>query len=120
MKNIIGIAISVLILAGCYRDNEETLYPSTGTCDVSNVTYQQTVAPALQQYGCTSCHGGSAPSGNISLTSYDAVRIVALNGKLYGSINHNAGYSAMPKGGNKMNACTINKIKAWVDAGAVN
>lgn len=120
MKEIICISISFLILVGCYRDNEETLYPSTGNCDVSNVTYQQAVAPALQQYGCTGCHSGSALSGNISLASYDAVKTVALNGKLFGSINHNPGYSPMPKGGSKMNACIINKIKAWVDAGAVN
>lgn len=118
-----GIIISLIgfgILTGCYRDNEETLYPANGSCDVSNVTYQQTVALLLQQQGCISCHSGAAPSGNIPLDTYNGVRAVAQNGRLFGTISHTPGYSPMPKGGSKMSICNINKIKAWIDAGSNN
>ena len=110
----------IVILTGCYYDKEDLLYPQTGTCDTTNSTYSAVVQPALQTYGCIGCHSGSAPSGNILLNTYDNVKTYVLNGKFYGSINHSAGFSAMPQGGNKMNACAVNKIKAWIDAGALN
>jgi hypothetical protein len=110
----------VFTLSSCYRDNEEELYPVTGTCDTNGVTYANTVAPLLQSNGCISCHSGAAPSGNISLQTYTAVKAVASNGKLYGAVNHSPGFSPMPKGGAKMSTCNILKIKAWIDAGSIN
>ena len=112
--------MAALLLGGCYHDVEEQLYPATGSCDTSGVTYTFTIIPLLQANGCTGCHSGGAPSGNISLTDYNNVRTVALNGKLYGVISHSAGFTPMPQGGNKMSSCNINKIKAWIDAGAAN
>jgi hypothetical protein len=121
MKNlIIIIVLSLGILTGCYRDNEADLYPVNGSCETTGVTYAATVVPILQGNGCMGCHGGSAPSGNISLQGYNNVRAFALNGKLYGAISHAAGYSPMPQGGNKMSNCNINKIKAWIDSGSLN
>ena len=110
----------MIVLTGCYYDKEDLLYPQSGNCDTANSTYLTVVQPALQSYGCIGCHSGSAPSGNILLNTYANVKSYAQNGKLYGSITHSAGYSPMPQGGNKMNTCMINKIKAWIDAGALN
>lgn len=107
----------VVTLQSCYYDIEEELYPSSGSCDTSDVRYSLTVAGLLQDYGCTGCHGGAAPSGNISLEGYNNVKVAAANGKLYGTISHAEGFAPMPQGGNKMTACHINKIKAWIDAG---
>ena len=116
------ILACLLVLTSCYRDVEEQLYPggSAASCDTSSVTYAATIAPLLQNNGCISCHSGGAPSAGISLQTYAQVRSVAQNGKLYGAINHSPGFSAMPKGGNKMNACAISRIKSWIDAGAIN
>jgi len=119
-KKIYSLLLSAIFLSGCYRDNEEMLYPQTGSCKVSNVSYQATVVLVLQKYGCTGCHSGPAASGNLSLDNYNSVSSVAINGKLFGTINHVPGYSAMPKGGGKMTNCDINKIKAWIDAGSIN
>lgn len=112
--------ICTIAFAGCYYDKEDLLYPQTGACDTANSTYTTVVQPALQTYGCIGCHSGSAPSGNILLNTYVNVKTYVQNGKFYGSITHSAGYVAMPQGGNKMNTCTINKIKAWIDSGALN
>ena len=119
-RHLIILSLLTLVLAGCYYDVEEQLYPATGPCETAGVTYSNTVLPLLQSNGCMGCHSGGAPSGNISLDGYNNVRTVALNGKFYGAISHSAGFSPMPQGGNKMNNCNINKIKAWIDAGAVN
>lgn len=110
----------LLVLASCYRDNEQDLYPTQGSCDTNGVTYANTVAGLLQANGCITCHSGPAPSGNLSLSNYSAVRTVALNGKLYGAINHSSGFSPMPQGGAKMSTCNISRIKAWIDAGSLN
>lgn len=119
-KLILFFIITLVVTTGCYYDKEDLLYPQSGNCDTTNSTYSTVVQPALQTYGCVGCHSGPAPSGNILLTTYANINTYVQNGKLYGSITHNPGYSAMPQGGNKMNACTINKIKAWIDAGALN
>ena len=121
MKNqIIIVLLIVTTLTSCYRDNEKDLYPVTGTCNTTTVTYTNSVAPLLQANGCIGCHSGAAPSGNISLQAYTTVRTVALNGKLLGAISHAAGFSPMPKGGTKMSDCSILKIKAWITAGSIN
>ena len=119
-KLILFFIITLVVTTGCYYDKEDLLYPQSGNCDNTNSTYSTVVQPALQTYGCVGCHSGPAPSGNILLTTYANINTYVQNGKLYGSITHNTGYSAMPQGGSKMNACIINKIKAWIDAGALN
>lgn len=119
-KLLIILSTTIVLLSSCYYDKEEDIFPSTGNCDVSAVTYANTVLPLLQNSGCLGCHSGSAPSGNISLSGYNNVKVVAQNGKLFGVINHSPGFSPMPQGGSKMSSCSINRIKAWIDAGAVN
>lgn len=111
--------VLALLFTGCYYDIEEELYPVSGTCDTSNVTYTATIAPIMNQH-CVSCHSGSAPSGNIDLTSYANVMAEASTGSLYGSMSHDPNWSAMPQGGNKLDDCTLLKIKTWVDRGTPN
>ena len=114
------IFIITLTISSCYYDKEDLINPVNANCDLNAVTYQGTVVALLQSNGCLGCHSGSTPSGNISLAGHNNVKVVAQNGKLYGVINHSPGYSPMPQGGNKMNSCAINKIKAWIDAGSPN
>ena len=106
------------ILTGCYYDNEEELYPSGGdTCDISGVTYSATIVPILQT-NCYVCHEQAANQGNVTLEGYSNAAALANSGRLYGAVSHSAGFSPLPKGGNKLLDCDIRKIKAWVDAGA--
>jgi hypothetical protein len=121
MKRIVlSLAFSALLFFSCTYDAEEELYPPNGSCNTSNVTYSATVSGLLGSYGCLSCHSGSAPEGNINLQGYTNVKAIASGGRLYGAINHSPGFHPMPEGAPKMNACDINKIKAWIDAGAPN
>lgn len=106
-----------LLIAGCYYDREDELY-GVGTCDVSNVTYTTTIQGILNRYSCLSCHAGASPSGGVNLSTYAGIKAKVTDGRLFGAINHNSGFTPMPDGGGKMNACDINKVKAWIDAGA--
>ena len=120
---LILLAGFILLLSSCYYDKEELLYPAvnSGPCTDSTgvISYAQKVVPMLQQY-CYSCHSGSFPSGNIAMSTYAADKVIAQNGSLYGSINHAAGFSPMPKGTPKMSNCQIVTIKKWIDAGMQN
>ena len=120
MKNL-TLFISLLfvvIFSSCYYDVEEELYPNT--CNTSGVTFSGTVNPLLSSYGCLGCHSGAGAQGNVNLEGYNNVKAKVTDGKLWGAINHQPGFSPMPQGGSKMSSCDISKIKAWIDAGIPN
>ncbi len=117
---IISVLLLSLSIQSCYYDKEEWLYGPTTACDTTGTSsYTQKVVPLFEQY-CYSCHSGSFPSGNIPMGTYAADKVIALNGKLYGSINHAAGYVAMPQGAPKMTDCQIATIKKWISEGILN
>lgn len=126
MKHIVlvfGLLLTSFYFSGCKYENEETLY---GVCDTTNATYDQVVKPILVG-NCNSCHNSSNPGGGYNFTSYDddvdgnlGVHSSALNGSLYGTIAWSTNFSQMPKGKSKLDDCSINKVKAWIDRGALN
>ena len=89
------------------------------TCDTTQFKFGANINPILASY-CTGCHSGTAPSGNIDLSNYNAVKIQVTNGRLVGAVTQAAGYSAMPKDANKLSDCQITQIRKWVAAGALN
>lgn len=92
---------------------------NSGGCDTQNIKFSTFVKPLMDKY-CVGCHSATAPQGNIALATYTDVQKYAKSGALYGSVSHSAGFSKMPKGGSKLNDCDISKLKAWIDAGALN
>jgi hypothetical protein len=121
-KSLIIVCMGAFFLTGlhsCYYDIEEELYPLAGDCDVSNVTYSGTVAPMMANT-CNSCHGSNFPQGGIRTDNYADLKTIADNGRLWGAINHEAGYRPMPDNLPKMNDCNLAKIRKWLDDGALN
>lgn len=94
-----------------------TCDPNAGGCDSTDVSYAQTIRPVINTH-CKGCHSGENPSGGISFETYQGVKTVAQNGKLYGAISWANGSPKMPQGGNQLADCTIAQFKAWIDAGA--
>lgn len=86
-----------------------------GSCETTNVKYSAFVQPLIQAR-CQGCHSGSAAQGGINLSTYSNVKTLALNGKLYAAVTRPINW--MPNGGAKLDDCTLDKLKAWVDAGA--
>lgn len=113
------ITTSILTFQSCYYDNEETLYPVAADCDTLNVTYSATIAPIMNT-NCNFCHGGSSPLAGINTDSYSGLKDVVDNGRLWGAINHNSGFSPMPKDRPKLSDCNLDKIRIWIDEGALN
>jgi hypothetical protein len=124
MKKIafaILVLLTLVMVQACYYDKEDLLYGNAGPCtdSLGTISYSQKIVPLLQQY-CYSCHSGSFPSGNILMGSHANDRVIALNGKLYGSVSHATGYSPMPRGMSKLTPCQIALIKKWIDSGIPN
>ena len=112
------IAASVLLLNSCYYDNLEYLYPTlSSSCDTTNVTFSGSVTAMLQNY-CVTCHSNSSAAsfgGGYKLQDYADVS--AMSDRIRGAINHESGYSAMPKNGGLLDACTIRQFNIWLAAG---
>ena len=90
-----------------------------GNCDTTIFTFSGAVKP-IMDYKCVGCHNPSNLGGNIDLSTYNSVKVVALNGKLYGSVAHQAGYSPMPKNSAKLSDCEIRQVQKWISAGSLN
>jgi len=114
---LITFTICSLFILGCRYDVEQDL-----SCHTSNVTYSSTITGIINSHGClsSSCHGGTNPPAGFKLSDYNSVKAKVTDGRLLGAINHSPGYSAMPKNAGKMNQCDIDKVTAWVNAGAPN
>lgn len=113
---IFTLFLLMLIFHSCYYDIEQELYPSVG-CETSNMSYANDILPILNSKGCISCHGDLA---TLDLNGYADLKIYVDNGRLFGSINHDAGFRPMPDFQPKIDQCSIDKIKSWIDAGAPN
>ena len=92
---------------------------TAGNCDTSNVTYSGVIVPLMQNQ-CIGCHNTGNPRGGVNLETYAGVQSVALDGRLFGSVNWDTGISAMPKNTNKMADCEIAQIRIWIQNGSQN
>jgi hypothetical protein len=88
-------------------------------CDTTAFNYAADVAPILSNF-CNGCHSGNSPSDGINTSSWASLQPIVNDGRLLGSIQHTSGFSPMPDGSAKMNACNITKIRKWIQAGALN
>ena len=111
------------LLGSCAAQNGEDLYAASPlpapSCAPGPATYALTVTPLLQQY-CTNCHNSTNAASGLNLSSYAQVKAVATNGRLLGTVNHDPGFSPMPKGGAKLSDCDLGHLRQWVADGALN
>ncbi len=92
---------------------------STGACDTLAVSFSADIQPIISTY-CLGCHSGSAPSGGIALTNHQQMMVQVNNNQLLGSVSHTPGFSAMPQGQAKLDACKVALIRNWIAQGAAN
>ncbi len=91
----------------------------SGGCDTAVFTYSGAVKNMMLTK-CAGCHNPASLGGNIDLSTYAGTKVVADNGKLYGSVAHSAGFSAMPKNAAKLSDCEIRQIQKWIQSGSPN
>lgn len=88
-------------------------------CNLLGVTFAGSIQPIIQQ-SCQGCHSGASPQGGVSLTNYTQIQGYATTGALYGTMNHDPGYTAMPFNQPQLDDCKVEQIRLWVEAGAPN
>lgn len=88
------------------------------SCDSTDFKFSTAVKVIIQNK-CQGCHNPASLGGGIDLSTYNAIKISALSGKLVGSITWAAGFSKMPQNA-KLPDCEIAQIQKWVAAGSLN
>ena len=122
ITKLVAFFLPAVIMASCYNDKYDKLYP-TGTvaCDTTTVTYAADIQPIFNaKCNTVECHDAATASGGYTFMTHAGAQPAALNGKLMGSITWSVGFSAMPKNLPKLPDCEINKIRRWVNQGALN
>lgn len=123
-----GVCCSILLsVSGCYYDNLEELHPELlldSSCDTTaTMSYQTHIQPILSN-SCganNTCHNTQGAGGGVILENYAGVKEAAGSGLLLSSIVWDGNAQQMPKGSpSQLAACSIAKIRKWVEAGAPN
>ena len=113
---------ALLVWSGCTYKKEVEVYPAASVCDTSNVRYSVEVTNIISA-NCYSCHAtavANSSGGGNRLEGYANLKIYASSGVLLSVLNHEQGYSPMPKNASKLSDCDIAKIRTWIRIGMPN
>jgi len=106
--------ILMLCVSSCKKD------PDPSNCDTTSVSFSADIQPIIEQNCFGGCHNGVTPVGGFLLTTHAGVKAKVDDGRLFGAVDHQAGFVAMPQSGSKLSDCNLDLIKAWIDDGALD
>lgn len=90
-------------------------------CDAADISYSEFIKPLLTNTCAVSgCHDAGTRTAGLDLSTYASTKSIADNGKLVGVTSWADGFLQMPSNGDQLDPCTLEKIDAWVEAGAMN
>ena len=87
-------------------------------CDSMDISFNDHILPLIEQR-CKGCHLGNGSIGGFPLTNYEQIS-GAVGFGLYGSINHDSGYTSMPLNLPKLDSCKLQLVRVWIEEGAQN
>lgn len=100
---------------GCYKDNKESMFPSTGVCDTANVTWAKDIQGIVTtSCAISGCHNATA-SGGYNLSNFAGVKMMVDNNRFLAVIES----GSMPKNASKLDNCAIDKVRSWIAKGAL-
>lgn len=137
MKNKIYIASGVLsvgmiVFSACgskkaTETSEKTPKPTVGlvetpaesesVCNSMDVTYENTVKSIMDANCANSCHSAMKHASGIDLSTYEKVKETAAKKYFMGSLNHQAGFAAMPMKAAKLSNDDLTKLQCWIENG---
>jgi hypothetical protein len=129
MKKTLTIVASFILLASCYNDKYDKLYPAPATpvtCDTATISYATDIAPIINTScaingGCHNASGNSS-TGNLDFTVFATLQSQATAAVLLNDIyfTPTRGHNNMPLNLPQLSACDQKKLTKWVNAGAPN
>ncbi|MDF1696398.1 MAG: hypothetical protein P1U56_11220 [Saprospiraceae bacterium] len=110
---LVVLFASACIMISCGDEDEPG-----DTCETTGLTYDNYAKDFLAS-NCVSsgCHDADGINTIGSYETYEDTKTAFEFGRVKGAINHEDGFSNMPKGGTKLDDCSIDKLSAWIDAG---
>jgi hypothetical protein len=88
-------------------------------CDTTNFSFSGRVKPLIDSW-CVGCHNSGSAGGGYDLSSYSGIVASITTSRLLGSIQHQSGFSPMPKNTNALSPCDVSAIEKWVNSGYPN
>lgn len=114
MRKVAVVITGIILLAGCYYDKEDVLYPDAANCGSFNTSFAAAVHPIIQsRCAIPDCHADGSINGPGPLTSYERIKNAAVR------IKTAVVTGFMPQN-SSLNKSEIKTISCWVDAGAPN
>jgi hypothetical protein len=115
LKKFGVILVTMVAISSCYYDKEEQLYPSSfiNVPDTATYYYAKDIQPIISgSCAISGCH--VAGTGRVDLSTYTGVKnnVAAVN-------NRAVVIKDMPASG-PLSPADINKLKNWIEAGALN
>lgn len=107
----------VISFAGCYNDNEQLLYPGSGTvsCTGVNAKFAADVKLIIQNKCATAgCHDAATAAGGAVLVTYAQIAGFAAR------INQRCVIEKNMPPGSPLTKVEIAILKCWIDSGAIN
>lgn len=102
------------------QQGAKNLTCSDNKCDSSVYSFSAKIKPILDTK-CLGCHNTASAGGGINYSTYAGIKASVDDGKLWGSINHQSGFKAMPQNYNtKLPDCELTLIRKWIQSGAPN
>ena len=111
LKFLIVFGFAVTLFAACGGED----------CSSPDITYTEG-ASAIINTSCAAtpaCHGNGT-TATFPMSNYDQALAATSFGRIIGSINHQEGFRPMPfpEGSLMLEECEIDKLTAWINAGA--
>lgn len=112
---IVLFSISILVLAGCYNDKEDLLYPVAVDCSTVNASYATDVSPlVLSKCSYSGCHSAGSSAGGLVLENYTQIANSA------GGINQTCIIEKTMPPSFPLTTNEIAILTCWINAGTPN
>ncbi|MBK8724346.1 MAG: hypothetical protein IPL95_19495 [Saprospiraceae bacterium] len=90
---------------------------TTNPCFTTDMSFSKNIVAIYKSSTCltSGCHSSN---DLVPLETYSVTKFLVDQKKLLWAIKREAGFSPMPKVGDKLSDCDISKIEAWINQGA--
>jgi len=105
LKHLFILLLMGVLAFACKDDDGDV-------CETSGLTYNNDIA-AIINSNCVNagCHNSdAATNGTFPMTNFAETEIAVGFNRIVGAINREQGFSEMPRGGDKLDQCLIDKI----------
>lgn len=116
-STILGSGLFMLLMAGCYYDREDLLYPAHGSADCATVPakFSEEITSIMQNKCATAgCHDATTAAGSVTLVTYAQISAAA------GRINQRCIIDRTMPPGAPLTPSEIAALKCWISSGTPN